>query len=117
MEPYAGLILPKANTESMNLHLQEISRQIKEGNYGIVVLDRAAWHTAKKLKIPSNISLLFLPPGSPELNPVENVWQYLRQNFISNLVLDIDVCCRAWNALSENVKRLISLTKREWAMV
>ena len=77
----AALVLPHANTKAMNLHLVEISRNVAAGAHALVVLDGAGWHqTGGRLRVPANISLLHLPPYLPELNPVENVWEYLREN-------------------------------------
>jgi hypothetical protein len=64
----------------MSLHLAEISRHVAQGAHAVLVLDGAGWHGAASLAIPDNLTLLPLPSYSPELNPVENVWQYLRQN-------------------------------------
>ena len=117
----AALVLPLANTEAMNLHLQEISTQVTPGAHAVLVLDNAGWHqTGGRLKVPDNISLLHLPPYSPELNPVENVWQYLRQNSLSNRVFEtytaiVDACCDAWNALIAMPERIRSIATREWA--
>ena len=73
----------------MALHLAEIGRQVAPGAHAVVTLDGAGWHqTGGKLRVPDNISLLPLPPYSPELNPVENVWQFLRQNQLSNRVFE-----------------------------
>ncbi len=104
----------------MNRHLAEISRYVKPGAHAVLVLDGAGWHSAAALVIPANITLLPLPPYSPELNPVENVWQYLRQNQLSLRVWDdytaiVESCCRAWNALVAMPDRLASITRREWA--
>ena len=83
----AALVLPFVNTEAMNLHLAEISKTVAPGAHGVVTLDGAGWHqTGGELKVPDNITLLPLPPYSPELNPVENIWQFLRQNHLSNRV-------------------------------
>ena len=71
-------MLPFVNTQAMNLHLQEISRHVASGAHAVLVLDGAGWHGAAALAVPENITLLPLPPYSPELNPVENVWEYLR---------------------------------------
>jgi len=73
----AALALPLANTEAMQLHLDEISTQVARGAHAVLLLDRAGWHTTGKLNVPRNISLIFLPSRSPELNPVENIWQYM----------------------------------------
>ena len=107
----------------MNLHLDEISRQVAPGAHAVIVLDGAGWHqTGGRLNIPSNISLLHLPPYSPKLNPVENVWQYLRQNKLSNRIYDsynaiVDACCQAWNDLMADPDRIRSIGSRDYAAV
>ncbi len=115
----AGLVLPYANTEAMDLHLAEISRHVTPGAHAILVLDGAGWHGAADLAIPANLTLLPLPPYSPELNPVENVWQYLRQNQLSLRVWPdypaiVETCCQAWNALMAMPDRVASITQRQW---
>jgi hypothetical protein len=84
----AALALPYPDTDMMQLHLDEISRNVAEGAHAVLLLDRAGWHTTGKLEVPKNITPIYLPSRAPELNPVENVWQYLRQNWISNTVLE-----------------------------
>ncbi len=84
----------------------------------IIILDKAGWHTTGKLDISDNITLLPLPPRSPELNPVENVWQYLRQNRLSNRVFQdqiVSLCCDAWNNLTERPWKIMSIGHRSWA--
>jgi transposase len=81
-------VLPKANTDAMSRHLAEISTQVTPGAHAVVVLDRAGWHVAHDLKLPDNISLLFLPPYSPELNPIENLLQFIKHNFLNARVYD-----------------------------
>ena len=71
----SGLVLPVCNTEAMQLHLDDISTKVAPCAHAILIFDQAGWHAAKALKTPSNISLMPLPPRSPELNPQENVWQ------------------------------------------
>ena len=80
----------------------------------------AGWHRAAALTIPDTLSLLPLPSCSPELNPVENVWEYLRQNQLSLRVWPgfeaiVKTCCQAWNALMAMPERIASITRREWA--
>lgn len=105
----------------MNLHLQEISTQVSPGAHAVLSVDGAGWHrTGGELKLPDNISLLVLPPYSPELNPVENIWQFLRQNFLSNRVFAtyeaiIDACCEAWNKLIAMPDRIRSIAERQYA--
>ena len=109
------------NTDAMRLHLQEISRHVAPGAHAVLVLDGAGWHGAAALVVPANLTLLPLPPKSPELNPVENVWEYLRQNQLSLRVWPdyeaiVATCCRAWNALMAMPDRLASITRRQWAI-
>jgi transposase len=119
----AALVLPYADSEGMNLHLAEISRHVTPGSHAVIVLDGAGWHqTGARLKLPANITLLHLPPYSPELNPTENVWQFLRQNQLSNRVFDsydviVDACCQAWNALAASPGLIRSITTRSWASI
>lgn len=68
----------------MNAFLEEFSRELPSDVHAVMVLDRAGWHTAKALKVPANVTLVHLPPKSPELNPVENLWHYLRSHHWSN---------------------------------
>ncbi len=116
----AAVVLPLVNVEAMNVHLAEISRHVTEGAHAVLVLDQAGWHTSPKLRVPENISLLPLPPYAPELNPVEQVWAYLRANFLSHRVWNsynaiVDACCDAWNKLMSTPERLASITRRVWA--
>ena len=119
----AALVLPMADSEAMNLHLAEISRNVTPGSHAVVLLDGAGWHqTGGRLAVPDNISLLKLPAYSPELNPVENVWQYLRQNRLANTVFDsydaiVDACCDAWNTLAAQPGTIRSIATRQWASV
>ena len=85
----AAIIMPTVNTEAMNEHLKEISTQVAPRVHAVLVCDGAGWHQqGKRLRTPHNITLLRLPPYSPELNPMENIWDYLRGNKISRLVWD-----------------------------
>jgi putative transposase len=100
----AALALPVADTFAMQLHLDEISRHIADGAHAVLLLDRAGWHTTGKLRMPANITPILLPSRAPELNPVENIWQYMRANWLSNRVFEtydviIDAACQAWRKL------------------
>jgi transposase len=106
----------------MQLHINEISRSVQRGAHAVLLLDRAGWHTTEKLIVPKNMTLIFLPSRSPELNPVENVWNYLRQNWLSNRVFDtydaiIEAACQAWNNLVAQPETITSIGKRKWAHV
>ena len=78
--------MPYCDTQAMQAHLAEISAAVDPGAHAVVIVDQAGWHMSPKLNIPDNITLLPLPPRSPELNPVENVWQFMRDNWLSNTV-------------------------------
>ena len=106
----------------LSLHLAEISRQVTPGAHAVLVLDGAGYHIADDLVIPDNLSLLILPPYSPELNPIENVWQYLRQNKLAITVFEdyahiVDKCCQAWNFFANDKAVVASITSRQWAEV
>lgn len=114
-----GLVLPTIGTFCMQKHLNEIAKHIEPGNHGVVVFDQAAWHTTKKLGLPKNLSLLSLPPASPELNPTEQVWQVLRDRHLGNRCFDsyeqiLDSCCIAWNAFTSEPGAVRQLCTREW---
>jgi transposase len=116
----AALVLPLCNSATMSLQLAEISRAVSAGAHAVVLLDQAGWHTSGKLVVPTNVSLLPLPPKSPELNPTENVWQYLRENWLSNRVFAsvadiVDHCCHAWNKLIDQPWTIMSIGLRDWA--
>jgi transposase len=112
--------MPFADTEAMQAHLVEISAAVSPGAHAVLVLDQAGWHVSTRLIVPDNITLLPLPPRSPELNPVENLWQFMRQNWLSNRVFDsyddiVVHCCEAWNKLIDQPWRIMSLGLRDWA--
>ena len=116
----AALVMPYADSEAMNLHLQEIGRAVTPGAHAILVLDGAGWHTSHTLDPPDNVTLLCLPPYSPELNPIENVWEYLRKNNLALRIHDtyddiVEACCKAWTDLLATPKRIASITSRRWA--
>jgi DDE superfamily endonuclease len=119
----AALVMPWVSAEAMSLHLSEIGKTVSAGAHGIIICDGAGWHQlGGRLAVPENVSLLHLPGYSPQLNPVENVWEYLRGNHLSITVWDtyddiVDACCRAWNALIHDPKRIASITTRSWAQV
>ena len=116
----AAVMMPKANTHAMQLHLNEISRAVARQAHAVVQMDRAGWHTTGKLKIPRNITIILLPSRSPELNPVENIWQHMRQTWLSNRVFPtydaiLDAGCDAWNRLIAQPETITSIGMRKWA--
>lgn len=110
----AGLVMPYANTEAMQAHLHEISLAVDANAHAVLMLDQAGWHLSNHLIIPDNITVLPLPPRSPELNPVENVWQFMRENWLSNRIFKnyddiVDHCCYAWNSLADQPWRIMTI--------
>ena len=106
----------------MQLHLDEISRNVARGAHAVILMDRAGWHTTSRLEVPRNITPILLPSRSPELNPVENIWQYLRANWLSNRVFDsydaiINAACKAWLKLIDQPEVISSIGTRQWARV
>ena len=90
--------------------------------HAILIFDQAGWHGAKALKTPPNLSLMPLPPRSPELNPQENIWQFMRANWLSNRVFKsyddiVDHCCFAWNTLVDQPWKIMSIARRDWAII
>jgi hypothetical protein len=118
----ASLVLPNLNTMGMQKHIEEIAHQVGSSKCAVVILDRASWHTTKKLQLPPNIFLMPLPKAAPELNPVEQVWQVLRDQHLANRVFDsydqiVDCCCYAWNWFADGVESIKQLCSREWASI
>jgi DDE superfamily endonuclease len=114
-----ALVLPEVSTVAMDLLLAELARAVPSGTHAVVVLDRAGWHVSADLPVPPNLTLVHLPPYSPGLNPVEKVWQYLRDRHLSHRVLAsyaavLDAACRAWNTVLAEPDRLRSLTSFPW---
>jgi transposase len=113
----SAMLAPDVNTDYMNAHLQFISAQVTKGSHGILVLDQAGWHVAKRLKVPQNLTLLHLPAYSPELNPVERVWAYPRSHYMSNRLFKdyeqlFNLTAAAWNRLDR--ERLKSICHTAW---
>jgi transposase len=107
-----------SDTPAIQAH--QIGAMVVSDAHAVLLLDQAGWHLAGALVVPTNITLLPLPPRSPELNPVENVWQFMRDNWLSNRVFTgyddiVALCCAAWNDLIEQPWRLRSIGRRSWA--
>ena len=107
-------ILPTANTEMMNIFLKQVSEEFAD--YFIVMqVDQAGWHCSQQLQIPENIRLIFQPPYSPEVNPVEHIWEELREKRFANRIFssldDLQkYLCSALNELSSNTHLIRSMT-------
>jgi len=99
------LLLPKVNTDCMNIFLQEFSKKHPEA---VIIMDGAGWHKSQNLKIPEGIEINHLPPYSPELNPVERLWAYIKSHTIKNKVFEKlsdleDTVCEFVKNLSNDV--------------
>jgi transposase len=104
----------------MQLHIDEIALHVAKDAHAVLLLDRAGWHITGNLLWPKNITPILLPSRSPELNPVEQVWQFLRANFLSNRVFEtyddiIDAACDAWRKLIALPQTITSIGSRDWA--
>jgi transposase len=118
----AAVIMPQANTASMQAHIDEIDQQVEKGKHAVIVLDKAGWHTSKNLRIPKNISLLSLPPYSPELNPQEQVGRQMKHNNLANRNFNnyndiVEACSQAWMKIVSSPETIRSLCSRAWAII
>ncbi|CAA9273297.1 MAG: Transposase and inactivated derivative [uncultured Acetobacteraceae bacterium] len=112
-----ALVLPEVSVVAMQAFLDRFAAGLAEGAHAVLVLDQAGWHGSRRLVVPPNVTLVPLPPYAPELNPVERVWLFLRERFLSHRLLDgydaiVAACCEAWNALTP--ERLRSLCAYPW---
>ncbi|MBO2601924.1 transposase [Shewanella algae] len=113
------MITPLVNKDAMMLHLELISLATESDRHAVVIVDGAGWHTMDTAMPFSNLTLIKLPAYSPELNPMEQVWQWLRQHCLSNRVFDcyeqiVEQVSRAWNTFVEDTGRVKSLCSRDW---
>src|SRR5262249_42363806 len=98
----------------------EIAAAVAPAAHAVLLVDQAGWHMSTRLVVPANITIIALPPKCPELNPVENVWQFMRDNWLSNRIFKsyddlVDHCCEAWNKLVDQPWRIMSIGLRQWA--
>jgi hypothetical protein len=115
-----------ARTSLIETELGDYSSIVNDGNAidkriasSVRSPPKAGWRLSGRLEIPANITLLPLPPRSPELNPQENVWQFIRDNWLSNRTFAgyddiVDHCCHAWNKLTDQPWRIMSIGLRDW---
>jgi transposase len=112
------LVLPAVNAEAMSVFLAEVSRRHRD-ELLLLVLDGAGWHRAKRLPVPANMRLVFLPPWSPQLNPVEHVWDEVREKWFANRVFASMEAVEnqlviALATLEADAPRVTSLTGFDW---
>jgi hypothetical protein len=116
----AALVMPRCDIEAMTLHLTEIATEVAPGAHAVVLVDQAGRHLSERLVVPPNMTIMPLPSKCPELNPVENVWQFMRDNWLSNRVFKsyddiVDHCRHAWRKLIDQPWKIMSIGLREWA--
>lgn len=116
VEPATGdsvaLQAPSANTETMNVFLAMLAAEQRHKDHAVLIMDGAGWHKARKLKVPKNVTILHLPPYSPELNPVERLWAYLRSHYLANRAYKdykhlLDAGAQAWRELTPELLRSV----------
>jgi hypothetical protein len=113
-----GLVMPTIGMDWMQYHFDEIVKQIEPGNHVVIVFDKAAWHTTKKLRLPKNLSLLPLSAAPSELNRTGQVWQMLRDRYLANRYFEsydqiVESCCDAWNAFTSGEGDIRQLCSRD----
>lgn len=114
-----AIVAPLSNMQVMIKHLQLISDATPKGKHSVVIMDRASWHQSHLAEQFDNLTIIHIPPYSPELNPIEQVWSWIRQNKIANRCFKnyndiVDKCCSAWNHFCNDKTRVISLCYRGW---
>ena len=112
--------MPFANKICMEKHIEEIAKCVPEGRHALVIMDGAGWHSVNLNN--DKVTVLKLPPYSPELNPCEQIWQYLKDHYLANRCFSdynelIEAICTAWNRFAEDIDRIISMCSRSWAKV
>ena len=103
---HVGLVFSTCDTAAMNLHLSMISSALASATHAILIVDGAGWHSSKELLVPANITLLHLPPYSPELNPIERLWLHVKDRYLSNRLFSdlneiLEAGMEAWRALTD----------------
>jgi transposase len=116
VEPVTGasvaLQAPYVNAATFNVFLKMLSDELGPKDHAVLIMDQAGWHKARALIVPENITILYLPPYSPELNPVERLWAYLRSHYLANRVFDdyrhlLDAGADAWQQLTPELLRSV----------
>jgi hypothetical protein len=114
-----ALVMPAVGAETMSVFLRDFAATLGPDEHALMAMDQAGWHGANALEVPDNVTIVFLPPYAPELNPVERVWLYLKERFLSHRLHNdydaiLDAACAAWNRLCAEAGRLASLTAYPW---
>lgn len=114
-----AMVMPCVNKDIMKQHLAQISEVTEDGRHAVVLMDGAGWHTNSLDEDFDNVIVIKIPPYSPELNPIEQVWSWLRQHHLANQCFKnyddiIDKVCDAWNDFLKCSKRVTQTCSRDW---
>jgi transposase len=114
-----ALITPYVNKEIMQKHLEQISASTDPERFAIVIMDGASWHQNELTNAIKNVRIVRLPPYSPELNPIEQVWSWLRQHHLANRCFSgyddiVNACTEAWNDFISCTDRVKNMCYRKW---
>ena len=114
-----AVVVPWINIEVMHKQIELIANVTDPDRHAIVIMDGASWHNEELAAEFDNVSMIKLPPYSPELNPIEQVWQWLRQNELANRCFKgfddiVSECSRAWNSFISDTQRVKKLCSRDW---
>jgi transposase len=117
-----ALIAPHVDKVFMRWHLEQISAKTEVGKHAVVIKHSAGWHQASLVEKISNVSIIKLPPCSPELNPIEQVWSWLRQHHLTNRCFSgyqdiVNACSAAWNDCINDIKRVMQMCHRDWLKI
>jgi transposase len=115
----SGLIAPWVNTQTVNVFLRELAQELAEDVHAVLLWDQAGFHTARDVCVPENITIIELPPYSPQLNPIEKLWQYFREHYWSNRVYpDYDALreavIQAWHQVCLKPEKVKSICRAEY---
>lgn len=114
-----SLVVPWVNKDIMTLHLEQISNATEKGRHAVVIMDGAGWHTDDIADTFNNVTIIKIPPYSPELNPIEQVWSWMRQHDLANQAFKgyddiVEQVCEAWNDFIKSSKRVTEMCSRKW---
>ena len=108
-----SLLFPTCDNYCTSLFLKSLSETVSSDKLIILIMDQAGWHKSQDLKVPGNIKIFHLPPYSPQLNPIERLWQHIKKKYLSNRFFEnyqeiLDAGCNAWNSLTKEVVKSIA---------
>lgn len=116
----SAIVCETVSAEAMQIHLDFVSQDIQ--THAVLLMDRAGWHVAKALEVPKNITIIYLPPYSPELNPTENCWEFIKSRFLKNRTYKnveeiVNAACEAWNNFVNLENQIHKTCSRNWANI